>query len=114
MMYKAGNQPTEEEHEDNEDNEPREKDMLLKSMIANIKETENLVIEEARKAEILTEKIADANMWTFSIQDDGGQNSSWEIKSTIKNTRREIESLKLHVEQQKRRIQELREKLDYE
>ncbi|XP_024936710.1 uncharacterized protein LOC112493786 [Cephus cinctus] len=105
MMYEASNEVIEDV--------PQQKEILLTNMITDIKQTEDLVVEEACKGEILTEKIVDANVWKFSTQDDEGKNSAWEIKSAMERLRREIETYKIVIENQKHRIKELRDQLDY-
>ncbi|KAI4486292.1 hypothetical protein M0802_012397 [Mischocyttarus mexicanus] len=107
MIYDAENEIV----ETSETLEP--KDGILENMIADIKETENLVMEEANLGEILIEKIIEANMLTFSVQEDDKKDESWEIKSAIENMREQSEMYKLHINKQKRRINQLCEKLFY-
>ncbi|XP_015190177.1 PREDICTED: uncharacterized protein LOC107073867 [Polistes dominula] len=87
------------------------KEGILENMIADIKETENLVMEEAHLGEILIEKIIEANMWTFSVQENDKKDESWEIKSAIENMRKQSKMYKLLINKQKRRIKQLHEKL---
>lgn len=105
VMYEAGNEAIEDV--------PQQKEELLVNMMSNIKETENLVIEEAQRGEALTERIADANIWTFSIQERAGMDTSWEIRSMNDDTRKEIESYKLLITKQEQRIKDFRAQLDY-
>lgn len=93
---------------------PKQNEELLANMITNIKQTENLVIEEAQRGEMLTEKITDANEWKFSTNDDDGKNASWDMKTVIDNMRGEVESYKLLIENQRQRIEQLRDQLDYQ
>lgn len=106
-MYETGNEIVESD----EILEPKKG--ILEDMMADMKETENLVIEEAHLGEMLIEKIIEANMWTFSIQEDDKKDESWEIKSAIENMRKQNQIYKLLINKQKRRIEQLREKLFY-
>ncbi|KAK2588444.1 hypothetical protein KPH14_004439 [Odynerus spinipes] len=107
MLYEAKNEIVESD----QPLEPREE--ILANMIADIKETENLVIEEAHLGEILTEKIVEANMWTFSLKEDDGKNKSWEIKSAIEDMRKQSKIYEMLINKQERRIKQLTEKLCY-
>ncbi|XP_048510467.1 uncharacterized protein LOC125500726 [Athalia rosae] len=96
------------------DEVPKHNEELLTNMVTNIKQTEKLVIEEAQRGEMLTEKIADANEWKFSVCDDDGKNASWDMKNVIDNMRDEVESYKLLIQNQRQRIEQLRDQLDYQ
>lgn len=89
------------------------KEGILDNMMVDIKETEKLVVEEARLGEMLIEKIIEANMWTFSIQEDDKKDESWEMKSAIENMKKQNKIYKLLIDKQKIRIKQLREKLFY-
>lgn len=93
---------------------PKQNEQLLANMIANIKQTENLVVEEAQRGEMLTEQISNANEWKFATCDDGGKSVSWDMKTVIDNMRDEVESYKLLIQNQRQRIEQLRNQLDYE
>ncbi|KAF7386404.1 hypothetical protein HZH68_013536 [Vespula germanica] len=89
------------------------KEGILDNMMVDIKETEKLVVEEAHLGEMLIEKIIEANMWTFSIQEDDKKDESWEMKSAIENMKKQNKIYKLLIDKQKIRIKQLREKLFY-
>ena len=92
---------------------PCQKVEILEEMKANIKETENMIQEEALHGEVLSAEIAATNAWNYSLK-EGKDQELWETKKEIDDIKEHIELYKIMIKKQEQRIIELRQRLGYD
>ncbi|XP_063974928.1 uncharacterized protein LOC135161363 [Diachasmimorpha longicaudata] len=104
MMFEAG--PG--EGENIEDSTPEGSENLLKDMIAQMKETERLINDEADKADEMTSKIYDINSWKFSTEGDKSKDWSWEVKQEVEKLKISVSEYESIIQGQTQRIEHLK------
>uniref|UniRef100_A0A0C9RU67 Uncharacterized protein n=1 Tax=Fopius arisanus TaxID=64838 RepID=A0A0C9RU67_9HYME len=107
VMFKAGT----EDREKNDDDSPDGSENLVMDMMAQMKETEQLIADEARRGDDMTSKIYEINSWTFSTDRDKGKDWSWEVKLEVEKLKNSVSEYQSVIQRQNQRIKYLKSEL---